>query len=168
MASEAQIRANRANAKRSTGPRTRGGKARSARNAIKHGVLAQDVTAVTESAREYQSLLRNLVYEFEPQTSLEALLVQRLANLFWRERRLIQWESCVIFEQAERIDASYKSFPTFGISPATPRLSFRDLERTGRYQTAISNQIAQTIKELRVLQDHNRAASDAAKGSKQG
>jgi hypothetical protein len=38
MTSKQQIEANRANAKRSTGPRTIGGKARSSRNALSHGL----------------------------------------------------------------------------------------------------------------------------------
>jgi hypothetical protein len=38
MPSERQIAANRANAKRSTGPKTIAGKLRSSRNAIKHGL----------------------------------------------------------------------------------------------------------------------------------
>jgi hypothetical protein len=52
MASERQIAANRRNAKQSTGPRSSGGKARSCRNALRHGLsipsgriqgLSQDV-----------------------------------------------------------------------------------------------------------------------------
>jgi hypothetical protein len=38
MASERQIKANRKNAKRSTGPKTEAGKAKSARNAFRHGL----------------------------------------------------------------------------------------------------------------------------------
>lgn len=64
MATEKQIAANRANAKRSTGPRTVAGKLRSSRNALRHGLslpmqhdlksiqivsaLAQSVSAKTE------------------------------------------------------------------------------------------------------------------------
>lgn len=47
MATEAQKRANRANAMRSTGPRSRAGKAQVARNALRHG-LAVPVTAVPD------------------------------------------------------------------------------------------------------------------------
>ncbi len=39
--SERKLQANRANAKRSTGPRTEAGKAASCRNALKHGILSR-------------------------------------------------------------------------------------------------------------------------------
>jgi len=47
--SERKLQANRANAKRSTGPRTEAGKAASRRNALKHGILscAVDLPPVT-------------------------------------------------------------------------------------------------------------------------
>jgi hypothetical protein len=41
--SERKLRANRANAKRSTGPKTEAGKATSRRNALKHGILSRSV-----------------------------------------------------------------------------------------------------------------------------
>ena len=47
MATEAQKRANRANARLSTGPRARAGKAKVARNALRHG-LAIPLTAIPE------------------------------------------------------------------------------------------------------------------------
>jgi hypothetical protein len=47
--SDRKLRANRANAKRSTGPRTDAGKAASRRNALKHGILSLsvDLSALT-------------------------------------------------------------------------------------------------------------------------
>jgi hypothetical protein len=41
--SERKLQANRANAKRSTGPRTQAGKAASRRNALKHGILSRSI-----------------------------------------------------------------------------------------------------------------------------
>jgi hypothetical protein len=55
VATERQIAANRANAKRSTGPKTRGGKRRASQNAYVHGLAGQrpiepDVIATLEQA----------------------------------------------------------------------------------------------------------------------
>ncbi len=58
MASERQLRANRRNAQKSTGPRSRTGKMRASRNAYRHGLsspILQDtdwITNVEELARE--------------------------------------------------------------------------------------------------------------------
>ncbi len=46
--SERKLRANRANAKRSTGPRTKAGKAISRRNALKHGIMSRAIDLPTE------------------------------------------------------------------------------------------------------------------------
>lgn len=53
MATEKQIAANRANAKRSTGPKTPSGKRRSSGNALKHGLsvpLPDDLTTMAATA----------------------------------------------------------------------------------------------------------------------
>ena len=49
MATRAQIKANHKNAKKSTGPRTDEGKARVAKNALKHGLLARDTVLPGEA-----------------------------------------------------------------------------------------------------------------------
>jgi len=51
MASIRQIKANRSNAERSTGPKTAGGKARSSQNALRHGLARRTISdpAVTET-----------------------------------------------------------------------------------------------------------------------
>ena len=53
MATEKQKKANRENAKKSTGPRTEEGKARSSQNGIKHGLLARDAVMADEDPAEY-------------------------------------------------------------------------------------------------------------------
>ena len=51
MASQAQITANRENAKKSTGPKTAEGKSRSSQNALKHGYNSAELV-IPEDLRE--------------------------------------------------------------------------------------------------------------------
>ena len=53
MTSQARIAANRCNAAKSTGPRTAEGKAIVAQNAVKHGLLAQEVVIKGEDPQEF-------------------------------------------------------------------------------------------------------------------
>ncbi len=59
--SQRQMEANRRNAISSTGPRTVEGKARSSRNALKHGIFAQEVVIRdgdgAEDPAEFEALL---------------------------------------------------------------------------------------------------------------
>jgi hypothetical protein len=56
MATEAQIEANRANAQKSTGPRTPEGKEKAAQNALKHGLLAREAVVVNSKLFATQGL----------------------------------------------------------------------------------------------------------------
>lgn len=78
--SEKQLRANRENAKRSTGPRTPEGKARSARNACKHGFTASDFAVVRlEELDEIERLKQDLVATYQPVNSQELFALERAA-----------------------------------------------------------------------------------------
>jgi hypothetical protein len=79
-----------------TGPRTQQGKQRSKFNARKHGLYAKAVLLEDESRAEYDALLNGLMGDFEPQGKLEAVLVENLAALMWRKRRLFQAETAEI------------------------------------------------------------------------
>jgi len=87
MATEAQIEANRANAQKSTGPRTPEGKAQVARNAIRHGLLAREAVVVGEDLDEFDLFRDQLRAELAPVGLVESLLVERIAGLSWRLRR---------------------------------------------------------------------------------
>jgi hypothetical protein len=59
MATERQIAANRRNARRSTGPRSRAGKKRASRNSYRHG-LSSGVATSAEFAKHVESLARKI------------------------------------------------------------------------------------------------------------
>ena len=66
MATAAQISANRANARHSTGPRTPAGKAASTRNSTRHGFRSQSVLLPGDDPAEYEALLVELREHFDP------------------------------------------------------------------------------------------------------
>jgi hypothetical protein len=80
---EAQLLANRSNARKSTGPRN----TNSTRfNALKHGLLAQGVTEL-DDPQGFASLVSQLEVEHAPATLVERELVQQLAICILRSRR---------------------------------------------------------------------------------
>src|SRR5689334_21446643 len=76
MASERQRAANRANAKRSTGPKTPAGKLRSSRNALKHGL-----SALVFSPNGNREAFCSEPYKVERQHGPSSDLVQSLSTL---------------------------------------------------------------------------------------
>jgi hypothetical protein len=78
--SEKQLAANRANARRSTGPRTPEGKARAAQNARRHGFTASTFAVVRlEELDEVQQLTDDLIAVYHPINSQELFAIERIA-----------------------------------------------------------------------------------------
>jgi hypothetical protein len=70
-------------------PQPRGGNYEFARfNALRHGVLSQHTVLPWENGGEYSTLLEALVAEHKPQGPTEEHLVEELAGIIWRKRRL--------------------------------------------------------------------------------
>jgi hypothetical protein len=80
---------------KATGPRTPQGKKRSKRNAVKTGIFTHFLLP-DEPTEQYDSLLDGLRDDFQPQGTLESVLVERLALLIWRQRRLLRAETAEI------------------------------------------------------------------------
>ena len=93
MASSKQLQANRVNAGKSTGPRTQVGKARSRLNSRKHGLTAKTLIIVGENAEDFEELRSALVEQYDPQSALEFELVERLAGILLRLRRVPFFEA---------------------------------------------------------------------------
>lgn len=104
--SEKQLQANRANAQKSTGPKTPEGKARSAKNATVHGLRSADTvinTAIySEDQSEFDALLKSLIERFSPESEAEKRQVFRIAVCMWRLNRLAIAETAQIERQLGR------------------------------------------------------------------
>jgi len=138
MSTEKQIAANRANAKRRTGPSTSDGKARSRMNAWKHGLRAEKVVIVGEDAEDLQAIQRELWEEHQPEPGMESLLVERLAHYAWRMRRAL------VFEAALLVDGTIRPF------------SYPAMSTLLRYEMAMANASYRTLQQLFFLQDRRR------------
>src|SRR5215475_8261250 len=88
MATAAQITANRANALKSTGPRTPEGKSASSRNALKHGMDAAAILLPGEDATLYERLVSEYHCDLAPQSALEQFEVDTIVHTDWQRRRL--------------------------------------------------------------------------------
>ncbi len=95
MATERQIAANRLNATRG-GPKTPEGKAAASRNAVTHGLTTTCGLLPGEKLEDF-SLLRDRIFaRFAPCDVLEDELVERIASLLWRLRRIPAFEAALI------------------------------------------------------------------------
>ncbi|HXK06755.1 MAG TPA: hypothetical protein VMS37_30450 [Verrucomicrobiae bacterium] len=92
MASEKQLRANRANGARSRGPKTPEGKARSSQNATRHGLRSKSVLMRNEDPEALQRLLDMYVSRLGPLGTAEMSLVEEMVAASWRHRRSLSLE----------------------------------------------------------------------------
>ncbi|MBI4164605.1 MAG: hypothetical protein HY508_02595 [Acidobacteria bacterium] len=107
-----KIAAQRSNARRSTGPSSDAGKARSRWNALRHGAWAggpawsdDALRAIGEDPEEFQNLRASLLAAHGPADDpLWNLQLEDLARLYWRRRRLDHAWQVLIDRQSELHD----------------------------------------------------------------
>ncbi len=125
--------ANRANAKKSTGPRTAQGIANSSRNAVKHGILAEKLPPglkeLGEDAGEFARLRDGLLRAFHPGDDLERMLVADMANIRWRYSR------CLRAEAQLQVPGKHEATAIETDRDVALLLPDKDLSRVIRYET---------------------------------
>ncbi len=102
MSSIAQTLANRQNSQKSTGPRSAEGKAVVAKNAVKHGLFAQEAVITGENTEEYELFRDEILAELAPAGAMEAVLAERAVSLSWRLQRIERIQNLVIDSMIER------------------------------------------------------------------
>src|SRR5215211_8060670 len=99
MTSDKQADANRRNARKSTGPKTPEGKEVSRLNAVKHGLLSQEVLLRGEDEATLKEFSEGLMAELQPEGVLENMLIEDIIAAHWRLRRLRRVDAGIFTRQ---------------------------------------------------------------------
>jgi hypothetical protein len=148
-----KIEANRANASKSTGPRTPEGKARSSRNAsVTHGFYSSRILLDGEDAGELEELRQELVRDLRPSGTAELLIVERLVTAHWKLRRLHECERRMLEHKLSNLRKYQKP------ADATPDAALaemvydgQELERLSLLERRLEGSIHRCHRELRLL-----------------
>jgi hypothetical protein len=142
--SEAALAANRANAQKSTGPRTAAGKARSASNAFQHGLYSmQNYRHLVTHPNLVAATVHNLLEEYQPVTPTEHMLLQQLIHF---QLRFLQTEHmCNHYLLEGKHDAPDRAYLTV----------LRELDRILKTVKALKALIAErgATKEIEPIED---------------
>jgi hypothetical protein len=104
VATEKQIAANRANAQKSTGPKSEAGKDIAKLNAVRHGGLSPlPVLPEVETHDAWQTHLDGTLESLRPMSHLETVLAERVALLLWRMNRVVRFEREITAVGQERV-----------------------------------------------------------------
>jgi hypothetical protein len=159
--SEAQLRANRLNAQKSTGPRTDAGKQRASLNATRHGLTAQVLTLTAEELKALQALIGDFEKQYQPATTQEKHLVHMLGQLQFRLHRIMATEHNLfaigITENSEFWDVDHPEVQTAFVLAETLRRSKDPLLTLSIYEQRLMRQYEKTLKMLREVQAERKA-----------
>ena len=180
--SSRKVEANRRNALKSTGPRTKNGKRRVARNAVRHGFFSKWLLVQhqdgKESQSEYDDFYADIRKHYQPVGWLEVLWAEKIAVWSWRLRRLIRCESGQIARALA--EHSYELGQSKAEGPAEPESVLssspeidamtdhlflpekEELDKLLRYEAMINRQLNHAIAELERVQARRKEGLTAA------
>ena len=143
MATIAQFTANRDNSQLSTGPRTPDGKAASSRNSFRHGLTAEQIVLSNEDPTQFDELRHQLHAEHVPAGTLEAALVDQVAQNLWRLLR------------AQRVEREVAE----AVFVAKETDAAASYERILRYLTTAERAFHKSVSQLRDTQSSRKRAT---------
>lgn len=174
MTSRRQMRANHQNSSKSTGPKTTGGKLRSSRNALKHGLTAKRAWLLPhESWRDFNAFWRRMVTAFDPKDAIDGQVVERAIGLLWRLRRVPEIEAWLYRWHRDRLkvmdDEHFKAqrpgmMRPDGIQFYPPARIFvgmfenDGLSKLNRYEICLDRQLMATFKLLNEIREARGSA----------
>ncbi len=172
-ASARQIEANRRN---SAGPHkmTEAGKAVVRGNAVRHGLTSRlQVVLPNEDRQFYEEVRTALVRDYAPATTQEELLVNQIAESFWRLSRARNMESGSFSTSLDNLirECNLAQQPEDELDQGS-RLALaytqhdKVFSKLGRYEAAIERSYYRAIRELRATQSQRiRSVSQSTQAS---
>ena len=157
MAAMRSRSANRKNALKSTGPKTPEGKARSAMNALKHGILSRKLLLPDEDQAAFEEFRTSLMGRLDFEGEMEALLADRVVAAAWRLRRMQAAEVSILVQ--ERVNWSGEDR---GLGYAFMRGDA--VNRLCRYESALERAFYRALNAL----ERRRIARREGKGKREG
>jgi hypothetical protein len=168
-ATEAQIRANQANAARSKGPTSPEGKQASSANSLKHGLTATKLIPQQES-EEIERRYIAFCEELQPSGELGIALVRQAATMSVRTERCFAHENAMLMERVRKVEAEF--VPPEGVDEVTAaKLRFEACKRAmfdpskeatlaRRYEASAQRAFFRALKELRQVEKAAKAAEE--------
>jgi hypothetical protein len=159
MRKEIRAEINRANAQKSTGPKTIEGKQRTAMNAVKHNLTGQSLILQPDEMDAYNRLTNALISDLKPRTELECQTVQKLIDAHFRMNRLAGVENNIfnfsLIENTTQTDHDDRIEVMIAQTRAFIGHS-ASFDVLGRYEARLARQVLQFSLELDRLQQLRR------------
>ncbi len=162
--SEARLAANRENAQKSCGPVTDEGKAAVRLNALKSGLTGATVVLPAEDAEEYYTHTESYRTLYKPVGPEESALVQSIADIRWRLKRIPGLEQTMITMTSVTL---VKNHPNLAGPTQKPYLELfarkendRDLRNLNLQENRLARRRERELAELTKLQELRKAQEE--------
>jgi hypothetical protein len=156
VASDKRVAANRANASKSTGPRTPAGKQRSAQNALQHGLTAAQVLLPDEQAATFDAFRAEYYKYFEPRGTPEVAVVEAMLLCDWRLRRVPRIEAGILRNAMAEHSPILDGADVLGAACGQVAVADTVMMKLARYEHALAIRSAAAAARLRDLQAARR------------
>ena len=164
--SAAQRAAARANGAKSHGPVTPEGKAKSALNAITHGLTASAIVLTTESKEKYETLLASYLERCDPDGPIENDLVEEMVAAKWLQRRALSMITALLDVTMDRMEKEISEFEHIDNAARTALAFAKQADESGtlallnRYATRHARDYHRALKQLREIQSERGDQND--------
>jgi len=142
------------------GPRTPEGKARSAINALRHGLSGRIVVLPSEDMGLYLKFSKELVDSLYPETPLERELAQTVADGYWRLKRFRTVEEGMLamghYEKEGDFDAECPEIHSSFTAAKAFRANSQAFVNLSIYEQRIQRGIEKSMKQLREVQTERK------------
>ena len=155
----AKVESNRANAQKSTGPKDT---ALTRLNAVKHGLLSNEVLMKGEDGTALAELGERMREELAPEGELENILVDRIVSSIWRRKRALRVERQYLEQEPSKgrtnLLGHLKRDITegFGSLVRTELGNITAWMNLTRYETTIERQIYKALHEFQRIKGEKR------------